>query len=428
MAGPFAGDVTDVVVGVGTPVAAFVVSAGLTPVAWRVARRLGMLDKPDEGHKQHAEPVAYLGGVAVLVSVMAAVVAAMAGAMMVRGRVSGGGWSFPIWTILVGALMVSGIGLVDDMRRVRARYRLMTEFVAASLPAVMGIGTAIGSSIIQISGEVIGFDAQAVLALGGGSMWLSPAFWIGYGVVVWLVMGGCNAMNLIDGIDGLCAGVTSIANAGLAVVAGLMVCGAYGAVRCDCPLFLAVPLAMSGGAMGFLVWNYNPARIYLGNAGSMLMGYVSIMGLLLISRVGQSSTIAAACLLFLALPILDTLLAIIRRAARHQSLAAPDMEHLHHMARRRLGSVRRAVNVLYLAAGGSAAIGIAMTFAPRSVVLIGVPLIFAALALLAYVTLYRSAGRSPGRSAGTRRDAQVQSMVDHPPASPTPSATASAAT
>jgi UDP-GlcNAc:undecaprenyl-phosphate GlcNAc-1-phosphate transferase len=372
------------------PLVAFGVTLAATPVARRIAFHFDIVDKPNDYHKKHSVPVAYLGGSAVLLGLVTALLAsyAMADPRPVSTQPTIG-QGFPIWTILLGAVIVSVVGLIDDMRKVRARYRLIAQFIAASLPGIMGIGTPVAHSLVEWACVILGLDPQPIFGIGAGNEWLSPVFWLGFFIVFPFVMGGCNSTNLIDGMDGLCSGVIAIANAAFATIAILLVGGAYGYPSSDSPLFLSVPLAMMGAALGFLPYNYNPAKIYLGDGGSLLMGYVSIMSILLISREGGGPAMAAACLVILCLPILDTMMAIIRRLYRRRSIAAPDREHLHHMMLRRFRTVRRAVHAIYLVAFGVAMLGIGLTFAGRSFILFAVPAIFVLLMILAYFTLYR---------------------------------------
>ena len=185
-----------------------------------------------------------------------------------------------------------------------------------------------------------------------------------------MVVGGCNSLNLLDGLDGLAAGVSGIAAVGFLFIALYVAAHPYPDssffdLRAD-PVRIVMSLALLGAVLGFLPYNFNPAKIFMGDAGSLLLGYLCVATILefaYVSYVGPLLVIAA--LIVFALPIADTTLAIVRRKMRGQPIFSPDNQHLHHLCLRyakRLGlgpqaSVKVAVLAMYLLAAVFAVLG-----------------------------------------------------------------------
>lgn len=239
----------------------FAVAATLTPVVARVARRIGIVDQPGP-LKVHDRPVPYLGGVAVF--------AALAGPAA-SGRP----------TLLLPLALALALGLADDVVELSPRARLACE---------VGIGV-----------------AAAVVVPARG--------WVGALVTVVLVVALLNAVNLLDGLDGLASGVGLVSALGFAVV-----------LDGDSQ---ALALALAGGLGGFLVWNRPPARIYLGDAGSYLAGTALALLLAVGFGDGQPVALTSACLLFVAVPVADTTVAIVRRLRGRRPLLQGDRGHVY---------------------------------------------------------------------------------------------------
>lgn len=286
---------------------ALIVSLAVTPVIRRLAVAIKAFDQPCE-RSVHRHPVPFLGGLAVF----AAFVAAMGmGPGFANREVQG---------IVAGAALILFFGILDDYFAFSPKVKLIGQTGAAGLLVAFGVR-------IDYVTDPFG---SGLLYLG---TWAVPI------TILWVVA-VINVINLIDGLDGLAAGVS-------AVVAGTLV---FSALQSDIPLGAVVPMAaaLAGGAIGFLPYNFNPARIFLGDAGSMFLGFViaaiSVEG----SLKGPAVMTLAVSTLAMGLPILDTFLAIVRRWRLGRPIGQPDREHIHHRLLQLGFSQRKAVAVMYL--------------------------------------------------------------------------------
>lgn len=285
------------------PVAVFGASLclalGLTPVAMRVAWRRGTLDRADGQRKLHASPVPLLGGVAVWLATVGALALAWA---LNQGAATYGLLPTAPW--LFAASLACLLGWRDDVRGLRVRWKLLGQFAAAT-PLVVS-----GSIVHRLEG------AGLQVELG----WLAIPF-----TYAWL-LAGMNAVNFIDGIDGLASTVGAIAAAGLALAIG------------DAHPSLAIAAAaLSGALVGFLWYNRPPAGIYLGDAGSLPIGLLLAALAIPASTVGATgdngsagAVRLAALFAWLGAPLLDLGLAVARRLIRTRCFWVADREHVHH--------------------------------------------------------------------------------------------------
>lgn len=287
------------------------VSLLVTPAVILLAKRTGALDKPD-ARKVHKKPIPRIGGLAIYAGFMAAVifVAIKFGldAEMVRETVG---------LVLSGSLIVA-LGLIDDYKNLPAKIKLLGQIGAAAL-LVAAFDVRI-DFITDPFGDYIYLEWFAV-----------PA------TMFWLV-GLTNTVNLIDGLDGLAAGVSAIASFTIMLIA----------LEQDFILVAVLTAALAGAALGFLKYNFNPAQIFMGDTGSMFLGFM-LAGISVTGAVKSVATIALVVPVFaLGLPILDTTFAIVRRVRGGVPIFKPDKGHLHH----RLLSVgftqRQAVLLMYV--------------------------------------------------------------------------------
>jgi UDP-GlcNAc:undecaprenyl-phosphate GlcNAc-1-phosphate transferase len=299
----------------------FLLALVLTPVARELARRFGWVDEPDRRRRLHAQPVPRLGGAPIFASYLAALalllVSPLAGAEIVRGGLPLAG------RILPAAALVFAIGLVDDLRGVRPWQKFAVQLAAAAV--AFGAG-------VQIT------------SLAG---WMVPA-WLSLPVTLLWLAGCSNAFNLIDGVDGLAAGAGLFAT--VTILVGALLQG-------NVPLALAtVPLA--GALLGFLRYNFNPASIFLGDSGSLTVGF--LLGCYGVLWGQKSATVLGmtAPLMALAVPLVDTAVAIGRRFLRGQPIYVADRGHIHHRLLDRGLTPRRVALLLYAACGLAAGLSL----------------------------------------------------------------------
>lgn len=378
---------------------AFVATVFLTPVAMRLAWRYGVLDMPDKQLKPHARPTPYLGGTAIAVAWALALLAGCLGAFwgaapavpgeLLREDLREGAevvLQAPRWRVmlplLLGGLAMSVLGLVDDVRQVPPKVRLLVGAIVITSAIVLS-----GAGFTLVSSLLSGFHAVT----GVQPVEIPEAVAVPVSVVIGviIVLGACNSTNLIDGLDGLCSGVTSIISLGFFLLAGHMAATkvAYGLAETGDPERLALALAMFGAALGFLPWNFNPARIFMGDAGSMLLGYNCGMLILLFSEWSAFRWTLGALMIF-ALPVFDTSLAMYRRWRAGRSLFEGDRSHFYDQLVQRGLSVRQTVLVSYALTIAYGLIGLLMTWVregPKGPTEPGVPVIRTRYALLIYL-------------------------------------------
>jgi len=318
---------------------ALVVSLVATPLFGRLATRLGVVDRPS-GRKLHARQVPYLGGLAMLLGWLAAVVL---GAVLFLAEIPG--MRGPLVGIVVGTVIATVIGLLDDVVDLPPLAKLMGQLVAALALLAGGVGAGLVRTSLPL--HALGLDLEPG-TIRAASLSVS----------LFLVIGVCNSANLLDGLDGLCSGVIGIMVAALLVVSLFL--SLLGADLVYDPTRMIISLALMGAVLGFIPYNFNPASIFMGDAGSMLLGFnVAALLLLMGDRVPTSRFFWSALVVF-GLPAFDTFLAVIRRVSAGRSPFAPDANHLHHQLLRQGLTVRQAVSLLYLMATLFAIVGLLM--------------------------------------------------------------------
>jgi UDP-GlcNAc:undecaprenyl-phosphate GlcNAc-1-phosphate transferase len=322
-------------------VVAFVVTICITPFVRMLAVKGGVVDSPDDARKLHRFPIAYLGGIAVLAGLCAA---------LIYSYLSVGDappeYDMVPLGVLLGIFAIAFTGFMDDVWHWDPRLKIAGQLVAAAGLAISDVGVNVATGILT---PMFGTPDTVLFEMFGSPVIAgSLYYWTGTFLIAVFVIGGCNAANLIDGLDGLLAGSTAIMSLGFLAIAVLM------AVKPDVNgegLSLAgarivICFALLGTVLGFLPFNFNPAVIFLGDCGSLLIGYMCVVVILMLGDAGQTHLVIAGLIIF-AFPIMDTLLAIIRRKLAGLPMSAPDDGHIHHMLLRGLGSVKKAVFALY---------------------------------------------------------------------------------
>jgi len=292
---------------------ALIIAIGGTPLVRYAALQLGILDHPS-ARKIHRAPAPLMGGAAIYIAFIAAL--ALWGERSYVNEVVG---------IFVGATLVSLVGALDDSRGVGSYFKLLFQVVAACILVFSGVQVRLFDGFLDI-----------VLTL----------FW---------VVGVTNAFNLLDNMDGLSSGVATISAAFFTLLAAMS----------DQYLVGTLAAALCGACIGFLVYNWNPARVFMGDTGSLFIGFLlAAVGIKLRFPANTASITWMIPILVLALPIFDTALVCISRLRRGKNpLTTAGKDHVSHRLALQTGSQREAVLLCYLIAGGT---GLASTFVTQA--------------------------------------------------------------
>jgi UDP-GlcNAc:undecaprenyl-phosphate/decaprenyl-phosphate GlcNAc-1-phosphate transferase len=338
---------------------AFLVTLILTPLMRFLAHRNGIVDNPDGRRKVHTQPIAYLGGVATFLGWLAGVTISVA----IKPHNADANFFHNILVppgVLLGAATVVLFGLLDDVYSLKPKIKLLGQLVAAIFLCLTGyLSHQVGVGSDQFLTPPRGAGSMLIIPLihwqilpAGGEQWLVMVSTIISAIAaIFIIVAACNATNLLDGLDGLCSGVTGVMSVGyLALSVYLATKGASvelerGITDVD-PTRITLSLALLGAVLGFLPYNFNPASIFMGDTGSMFLGYICGTMMLLFAQNGIVRWFMASVVIF-GLPLLDTLLAIVRRKLNGRPIFSPDSNHFHHFLIRRGFSVRRAVLLCY---------------------------------------------------------------------------------
>jgi len=279
-----------------------------TPVVKALAQKMGAIDVPKDNRRMHHHPIPRMGGLAIFLGFLLSVLLFVEFTPQLRG-------------MLLGAVIIVILGVFDDIYSLPAMFKFCVQ-IAAALVAVWH-----GNLIAVLSNPNI-FSANPYWVLGPLSIPIT---------VIWIVA-ITNAVNLIDGLDGLAVGVSTISSMTLLVIALLVSDGAV----------VILMAALAGACIGFMPYNLNPAKIFMGDTGSTFLGYVlavvSIQGLFKFYTIISF----AVPFLMLGLPIFDTCFAFVRRIAHGQSPMHADRSHVHHRLIDMGFSQKQAVAVLYV--------------------------------------------------------------------------------
>lgn len=297
---------------IGTIIAAFAVAAVLsyffTPPVKNFAHKVGAIDVPKDARRMHKKPIPRLGGLAIYGGFLCSI--------LIFGQLDE-----TMLCVLLGAAIIVALGIFDDVLALGAKLKFVVQIVAAAIPVCIG-------------------DLQIGLFTNLNPLSDTPFVHLGIlsvpVTIIWIV-GITNAVNLIDGLDGLAVGVSSIA--AITMLAVALLTG-------NMPIAITMA-ALAGACIGFMPYNLNPAKIFMGDTGSTFLGYmlatVSIMGLFKFYAVISF----AVPFLILGLPIFDTANAIIRRVAAGRSPMSPDRGHVHHKLIDMGFNQKQAVAILY---------------------------------------------------------------------------------
>lgn len=279
----------------------FIASIIITPLVKKMAIKIGAVDRPNS-RKVHTTIMPRLGGLAIYLSFII-------GLLILQPESE---FAVPI---IIGSVIIIITGILDDLFELSAKVKLAGQLAAALVVVLNGV---------QV--QLINLPFGGVLEFGMLSIPLT---------ILWIV-GITNAINLIDGLDGLAAGVSSIA---LITITGM-------AILMGNTYVTSVSLIVLGSTLGFLIYNFHPAKIFMGDTGALFLGYIiSVLSLLGFKNVAMVSLVVP--IIILGVPISDTIFAIIRRLVNKQPLSAADKSHLHHCLLRLGYSHRQTVLIIY---------------------------------------------------------------------------------
>ena len=352
---------------------ALAVTYVLTPAVWRLSVRIGAVVKPDE-RRVHLRPTPTLGGVAMLAGFLVAMAVAY---QLPDFRPIFENSSEPLGLVLA-AVVILAVGVLDDLREVSAPAKVAGQVLAGSVLALFGV-TIFYFRIPFADFVVLSPDLSFLLT------------------VLWVV-GMANAVNLIDGLDGLAAGVVAIAAGGMFLYANRLWEVGLLDVGTIAPLAVAIT---AGLCLGFLPHNFHPAKVFMGDAGALLLGLlmaaatISVGGRTADQFSGQTYFFFAPLVIpffILGVPFVDTAFAIVRRAVRRVALHEADKEHLHHRLMRLGHGPRRSVLILWTWTAILSGVVLVPTYTNQGNAL--VPLAVVALAVLLF-TLFHPGIRQP---------------------------------
>ena len=417
---------------IGVLVVAFLVSLIATPLMRRLAVSNGVIDRPSEARKVHSMPIAYLGGVAVYLGIIAGIFYSFLGSRfdgLVQWHptrfVGDFGSPFPVpMSVILGLTVIMLVGVIDDVAHISPRVKIGGQLIGAAALAIDNVGVKLAQGMLLPLAKALGVQSTVLpgdyetllvriplpVPIGGlDAIPIDFIYWIGTGIIAIAVLGLCNASNLIDGLDGLLSGTTAIAATGLLVVAlGLAAIddGPRDAQR------VVLCLALLGACLGFLPHNFNPATIFLGDAGSLMMGFCTCAIILSLGDTGKTFLVLAGLMIY-AVPIIDTSLAIVRRKMEGKSISSADDQHLHHMLKRALG-VKGAVLSLYGIAAAFAAMGAGITLLRARIIYV----LAMVLAAFIGVTAIKIARKKTIEAQAAAFDARTQAARAVPPTPP----------
>lgn len=282
----------------------FLFVLAIIPFIKKVAIHVGAMDIPNE-RKVHKEPIPRLGGLGIYMGFL-------------LGYILFGTMSIRMNAILIGSFIIIVTGIVDDINPIPAKVKFLFQVLAASVVAIYG-------QILLSDLSAFGFYIEFGI--------------LSYPITILFIVAIVNCINLIDGLDGLAAGLSSI----YFITIGVVILGWTHTFGLDA----IITFIMLGATLGFLCHNFNPAKIFMGDSGSMFLGYmIAVIALLGFKNVTLTTLLAPICLL--AIPIMDTAFAILRRLVNRRPIDEPDKQHLHHQLLKLNLSHRNTVLVIYL--------------------------------------------------------------------------------
>lgn len=293
----------------------FIVCLAITPIVIKIAKKYNLVDIPKDARRVHNKPMPRVGGIAIVISMFIG----LGIYYIITKNIPSIALNEKFLGFLLGGIIIFAMGLIDDIFNLKARYKFLFQLVAALVVYIFGI---------RISGIKIPFIYTDIINFG----------WLDLPITLLWIIGITNAINLIDGLDGLAAGISAISATALLIIF----------ITTSASLeAIVITAVLVGATLGFLPYNFNPAKTFMGDVGSNFLGFtlstVSIMGF----AKGYTLLAIIAPILALGVPIFDTLFAMIRRFLKGQPMLKPDGAHIHHRLLKMGLSQRQAVLLLY---------------------------------------------------------------------------------
>jgi len=316
----------------------FVSALVATSLCKKIALKFGIVDKPDNLVKTHKGSIAYLGGVGMLVGLTVGI---FTGIYHIHNSEDFN--SAFIWLIgvLAGGAIACLVGLVDDIFNLKPWQKILGQITAGIILVLVGIRPAL--YYLQILFNIKITETTEMI-------WGIP-------IIIFFVLGATNSLNLLDGLDGLCAGVTVIITLAMLLLAIHL--GTWGFSEVGDPVRVIICLGLVGAVCGFLPFNRHPAKIFMGDAGSMLLGFVVAALMIMFAEVGPRWWMASIAAF--GLPILDTAVALLRRFLNKRPLFVSDRGHIYDQMIDRGIPLKKTVAICYGLAAMYALIGVIMS-------------------------------------------------------------------
>ncbi|MCL1819752.1 MAG: undecaprenyl/decaprenyl-phosphate alpha-N-acetylglucosaminyl 1-phosphate transferase [Oscillospiraceae bacterium] len=326
-----------------------------SPFVMKFAKIVGAVDVPKDGRRMHKKPVTRLGGL----SIFAGFILAVFIFTDISAQIAG---------ILIGAVIIIVLGVLDDIYRLKAWIKLIVQIAAALIPVFCDVVVHVFSNPLYI--------------FGIGGPYLNLGIWAYPLTVVWIII-ITNSVNLIDGLDGLAVGVSSIASISMLLIAVVL----------PLPHVALLMAALAGGCMGFMPFNLNPAKMFMGDTGATFLGFIlatsSILGLFKLYAIISF----AVPFLLLGLPIFDTIAAILRRISKGKNPMSPDRSHVHHRLIDMGFTQKQSVAILYVMSAVLGITAVVLTTAGEiKAMILMASILFAASLGIALVVIGRKNG------------------------------------
>ncbi|MCL2080703.1 MAG: undecaprenyl/decaprenyl-phosphate alpha-N-acetylglucosaminyl 1-phosphate transferase [Oscillospiraceae bacterium] len=345
------------------------VSYFISPLVMKFAKLVGAVDVPKDERRMHKTPLTRLGGLSIFLGFIIAVLIFNDISIQVAG-------------ILTGSVIIVVLGVLDDIYRLKAWVKLIVQIAAALIPVFCDVVVHVLSNPLYI--------------FGIGGPYLELGIWAYPITAVWIIV-ITNSVNLIDGLDGLAVGVSSIASISMLIIAVVL----------PTPYVAILMAALAGGCMGFMPFNLNPAKMFMGDTGATFLGYIlattSILGLFKLYAIISF----AVPFLVLGLPIFDTVSAILRRLSKGKSPMSADRGHVHHKLIDMGFTQKQSVAILYLMSALLGITAVVLTTAGeiKALILLASVLFGASVAVGLFVIGRRNgAGALPGNENGADND------------------------